>query len=166
MKRFMLLVMALLFIAGCSREKVSLPEEMPADFAFHVRYGIGDPPKNEINTYNGTVTKDLIADGSVTADISFTQEELLAIYKQMQDLDIMGSKKLGPASKSGTKIPFQQDIWKVTIDGTTKSFEWSDQYVTLTADARQLWELRNWINEIVEGKEAYQALPDVAGGYE
>ena len=166
MKRCMLLVMALIFVVGCRQEKGSLPEEIPADFAFQVRYGFGDPPKNEINTYDGTVTKDLIADGSVTTDISFTQEELLDIYKQMRDLDIMGSKKLSSKSNSSSKIPYQTDSWKVTLDGTTKSFEWTDRYVTLTADARQLWELRKWITMIVEEKEAYQALPDASGGYD
>ena len=37
----------------------NIPEEMPNDFNFSIQFGV--QKKNEINTFEGTVTKDLIA---------------------------------------------------------------------------------------------------------
>ncbi|MBD3919361.1 hypothetical protein H8B09_11400 [Paenibacillus sp. PR3] len=147
------------------KQQFTMPDTMPDDFDFMVSYGYGDVAKNVIDTYSGTVTKDLIMKGTATADLTFTSEERSKIYKMMKDIDIMGPKEL--SSENGcAQIPSNTDSWKVTANGHTASFSWTDESCTTTKDAKQLLQLRQDIQHIVALKEAYQALPETEGGYE
>ena len=161
------LLISLWVMTGCSHnsEETEMPLEMPTDFNFMVSFGYGDVTKNVIDTYMGTVTKDLIIKGSETANIIFTTDELREIYDKMKAIDIMGPKEL---SKEGScfKTPSNEDKWKITVDGETKTFSWTDQNCGMTEDANQLLELRIYIQHMVEGTEAYKSLPEAEGGYD
>ncbi len=172
MKRLcILLAVLLLIMTGCgaetdSKESNSMPKEMPDMFDFIVRFGYGDVNKNEINTYQDTVTKDLVTKGTATANITLTMEEMHSIYGKMREINIMGTKELAPANMNCSQVPYSEDSWKITINGETKTFTWSDENCETTDDAAQLLELRNFIQHIVAGKEAYKALPESEGGYD
>lgn len=85
-RMFHVLLAVLLLLTGCSWSKAAeMPLEMPEDFNFVVRFGYGEVTKNEINTYEGIVTKDLISKGSATAELTFTDEEMKEIYNKMRD---------------------------------------------------------------------------------
>ncbi|WYT59311.1 hypothetical protein MHH28_09860 [Paenibacillus sp. FSL K6-1217] len=143
-----------------------MPEEMPADFDFLVRYWYGEVTKNEINTYENTVVKDLIVNGTATADITLTEDEMRSIYERMRDIRIMGKLELVPLKQSCAVVPYEEDSWRITVNGFTRNESWSGENCELTEDAEQLRELRTFIAEIVAGKEEYQALPEAEGGYE
>ena len=51
----------------------NMPKDMPNDFDFSIQFGV--QKKNEINTFEGTVTKDLIADGTVTTEVILTEKK-------------------------------------------------------------------------------------------
>ena len=138
---------------------------MPSDFDFSVSYGYGDRTKNEINTYADTVTKDLIMNGAATADIALSDDEMRGIYAKMREIDIMAAKKL-PEKNGCFRTPSNEESWKVTANGETTTFTWTDEYCDLTDDANRLLELRRYIHGIVEAKEAYKALPAAEGGYD
>jgi len=91
---YLVLIVMLVIITGCVKEKNLagssdienqvneiieqqnlMPQEMPEDFDFMVRFGYGEVTKNEINTYQDTVTKDLVVKGTATADIAFTMDD-------------------------------------------------------------------------------------------
>ncbi|WP_160037081.1 hypothetical protein [Paenibacillus sp. An7] len=183
MKRILgTLLLLLWMITGCSnnsdsnmrnneklvevvKQKTEMPSEMPTDFNFMVSFGYGEVTKNVIDTYMGTVTKDLIINGSATAKIIFTTDELREIYDKMKTIDIMGPKEL---SKEGVclKTPSKEDKWKVTVGGETKTFSWTDKNCGMTEDENQLLELRIYIQHMVEGFEAYKTLPEAEGGYD
>ncbi|MFC7677376.1 hypothetical protein [Paenibacillus sp. GCM10028914] len=152
-------------LAETVKQQDDMALEMPADFNFMVSFGYGDVTKNVIDTYSGTVTKDLIIKGSATASIKFNTDELREIYDKMKVLDIMGPKDL-PKEGSCFKIPSNEDQWKVTVDGQTKTFSWSDQNCGMTEDANQLLELRIYIQQMIEAKDAYKSLPEAEGGYD
>lgn len=144
---------------------IIMPDTMPEDFDFMVSYGYGDVTKNIIDTYSGTVTKDLIMKGSATADLTFTSEELKSIYNKMKEIDIMAEKDL--TSEIGcSRIPSNTDTWKVTVNGESTSFSWTDANCTTNKEANQLLQLRQYIQHLVALKEAYQALPEAEGGYD
>ncbi|KAI7248592.1 hypothetical protein KC345_g11845 [Hortaea werneckii] len=143
-----------------------MPEEMPGDFDFFVRYGYGEATKNEINTYQDTVIKDLVMNGTATADITLTGEEMRSIYDRMREMNIMGNLELVPASPGCSVTPHQEDSWQITAGGVTRTLTWSDENCELTDDAKQLLELRNFISGIVAGKDAYKELPEAEGGYD
>ncbi|PQP85837.1 hypothetical protein [Paenibacillus sp. AR247] len=127
--------------------------------------GYGDVTKNEINTFQGTVTKDLITKGTATAHLKFTPNEMREIYGKMREINIIAPKKFA-TSRNCSKSPSNEDEWTVTVDGKTESFSWTDRNCELSDDAIALLELRNFIQSIVNTKEAYQALPAAEGGYD
>lgn len=57
---------------------------MPDDFNFSIHFGV--QKRNEINTFDGTVTKDLIADGTATTELTLTKDEMKDIYKKCKTL--------------------------------------------------------------------------------
>ncbi|WP_342562070.1 hypothetical protein NST84_20865 [Paenibacillus sp. FSL R7-0345] len=141
-----------------------MPETMPADFAFSVRFGITG--KNEINTFNGTVTKDLVTLGTAQADFVFTDSELADIYARLRTINIYRELKLEPDRKNCAKTPFDEEHWQIRLDGEQRSFDWDDENCETTADAEQLKELRSYIFELVKNKQAYLELPEAEGGYD
>lgn len=162
MKQLGLLLFILLFIiTGCVTEtdlgansnielqnkkgvnqQNKMPKEMPDDFDFLVRFGYGEVTKNEINTYQDIIIKDLIMNGAATANITFTMEEMRSIYGKMREINIMGTKELLPTKMNCSKTPYNEDSWEISVDGETKTFTWSDENCDVTNDAKQLLELR------------------------
>ncbi|MBH5316192.1 hypothetical protein I6N90_00020 [Paenibacillus sp. GSMTC-2017] len=140
-----------------------LPTEMPKDFDFVVKYGIG--MKNEINTIKNTVTKDLIANGTVSANITLYPADMQRIYEKMKEINIMETKQLS-SNQSCALIPYSEDIFEVIILGKTIQHAWTSKSCHLTEDAKQLLELRTFIENIVKDYEAYNKLPEAVGGYE
>lgn len=149
--------------SGSTTTDQKIPEKMPSDFYFSVSFGVGK--RNEINTFNGTVTKDLISDGTKTIKLKFEEEEMQAIYEKMKEMKINETKVFMP--KGGcSQDPYEEDEWKIQIDGETIMLYISGEYCDPTDDAKQLIKLRNYIFSIVKSKNAYQSLPKPRGGYE
>ncbi|WP_342512409.1 hypothetical protein MKY34_17565 [Sporosarcina sp. FSL K6-1522] len=145
----------------------TMPEDMPNDFGFSIQFGVGK--NNEIDTFKGTVTKDLIEDGTATAAVTFSDEELAAIYEEMKDVRIIEAKKFIPDPINGTvcvQEPHEEDQWKITINGETITHSFSEEYCEPTNDAKQLLELRNYVFSLIKSKEAYLLLPESTGGYD
>lgn len=158
---------ALLIMIGCIAAGTyvvkafhKMPVSMPDDFAFEIHFGIGG--RNEINTFNDTVTKDLISDGTATANMTFTPEEMEAIYNKMKDVNVAESKKLIPLYKGMAKMPFVEDRWYIRLNGKIISLTYSDKF-GFTKDATQLFEIRNFIMETVKKKEEFKKLPEEKG---
>lgn len=167
-KMLLTIVFSILFLSGCTEgnnQKHGMPAEMPEDFNFSVSFGYGEVNKNEINTYTHKVTKDLITKGTAAADLTFSKDELQSIYDKMREINMMESKDF--SGKEGCdKTPSNTDSWKVTVNGETKSFSWTDEHCTVSDEAEQLLELRTYLQHLVEGKDAYKALPATEGGYD
>lgn len=177
MKKFLMLIMAIaLVFAGCGKNPSSkesssttqtMPEEMPKDFGFSVSFGIGK--KNEINTFKDTVTKDLIEDGTITADITLTDEEMAEIYESMKEINVIGAKKFVPKPLNEEicmKVPYEEDEWTITLNGETITHAISGTYCEPTKDAKQFLELRNYVFNKVKNKDIYRKLPESTGGYD
>ncbi len=140
-----------------------MPVEMPSDFDFIVEFGV--LKKNVITTYEDTVTKDLISDGTATTNLIFTTEEMESIYREMKDMNITETKNLVPKTNCA-KEPFSEDNWEITINGEVITHAVSGKYCETTNDAKQLIELRNYVFSLVKNKEEYKKLPEAKGGYE
>lgn len=159
------------FLSGCAAESKDeeaanstvMSANMPGDFDFKVVFGI--QKNNEINTYEETVTKDLIAAGTATIDFTFSSEEMTDIYEKMKKVKITETKQFIPSSNCSME-PYSEDEWQITINGQTFSHTISEQYCALTADAKEMIELREYIFALVNSKEEFKLLPEAEGGYE
>lgn len=180
MKKRLLFILFILFLSACSQAEepnepepaqvdpaASMPENMPDDFDFSVQFGVGK--NNEVNTFEGTVTKDLIADGTATTEVTLTEEERKAVYEKMKEINIVETKEFTPEPVNGTMCniePHEDDEWEIIIDGETITHSVSGAYCDPTEDAEQLIGLRDNVFSIIRGKEAYKELPDAKGGYD
>ncbi|ANE46601.1 hypothetical protein SY83_10310 [Paenibacillus swuensis] len=154
----------LLLVVGCgTKEEPAMPETMPADFEFSVRYGITS--KNAINTFEDKVTKDLVSDGTITVDLAFSETEMRSIYDRMRELNVLRDLKLESRIKNCFQTPFTEDYWKIQMNGETRIFHWSEENCSLTKDAAKLKELREFVHMIVSAQKVYTDLPKAKGGY-
>lgn len=145
----------------------SPPQEMPSDFNFSLQFGI--QKKNEINTFEGMLTKDLIADGVATGDLILTEEEMEDIYERMREIKIAEPKDFTPEPVNGevcTQEPYEEDEWNIVINGETITHSISGSFCEPTADAKQFIELRNEVVNQIKRKVEYKSLPKSRGGYE
>lgn len=157
-------------LMGCSQNVETMnemPDTMPEDFAFKLEYGVGK--NNVVNTFEGTVTKDLIGDGTASTELAFNQEELSAIYEMMKETNIFEEKSFIPQPTSGVtcqKEPFEEDEWEIFMNGETITHSISGTYCEPTDDMMEMLELRQLVWEIVKAKPVYQELPEANGAYE
>lgn len=166
MKKVFLMIV-LFFLVGCAQmnfNQTSMQEDMPEDFDFSIQFGINK--MNEINTYENSIKKDLIDNGTATASFAFTKEEKQTIYEMMKEIAIIEDKKLKPLLANCHQEPYEEDAWKITMNGKTYRLNVSEEYCELTDDAKELFNLRHKIFRIVRGKGVYKDLPDAVGGYD
>lgn len=164
--KLLLLIFVCLGVSSCSNTSIhkdQMPKEMPNDFSFSVRFGIGS--KNLIDSSNGVVVKDLIAAGIAETKMTFTQDEMRSIYEQMVKINVLGPKDL--ISETGCSLqPHGEDIWRIRIGSEEKTIQWSEEYCELTGDVKQLKDLRNFVLDIVKNKDEYKLLPEPEGAYQ
>ena len=139
-----------------------MPKAMPDDFDFIVKFGVRK--RNEINTFENTVTKDLVANGTVSASLTFTTEEMEKIYLKMKELNIADWKNTNPQTNCRRTPPIEEE-WEIKLSGEVITQTISEQSCTETSKENQLLALRNYIYSFVEEKEAYKNLPAAEGEY-
>lgn len=160
-----------MLLAGCNgtieeSSTTKMPEVKPDQFNFSVSFGYGDVNKNEINTFNNTVTKDLVTKGTATANLTLTNEEMIDIYNRMREIDVLRELDLDNSDSSCSSTPVNEDHWEIQVNGEQRTFDWSSEKCDLTDDANKLKELRSYIFDIVKEKKEYRDLPEAVGGYD
>ena len=166
MKRLVLVVLSaclLLVFSGCHTIP---PRESDSNLIF--KYGVG--AKNELNTSDGTYTKDMVQDPSITVNLSLSEEELASIYQKMMDIDFFDypdsfSIVPPPGESRGIVTPYNSYYFKVQHDSGIKELWWEDEIVYEDMKADKLRELIKLILDIIESKEEYRQLPEPTSGY-
>jgi hypothetical protein len=141
------------------------------DFNFIFRYGVG--AKNELNTFQGTYTKDMILAAPVTTNLSLTPDEMDIISNKMIEIDFFSYPKdfkiVVPEGESyGIVHPSSSYYFRVKYKSEVKELTWDNKdffifYKDEKAD--RLVELIKLIINIIETREEYQKLPPPAGRY-
>jgi hypothetical protein len=159
------MVLVLTVIAGCGTGAVP---EGEGDFNFTLRYGI--MAKNEINTFEGTVTKDMVTERPIKINLRLTEAEMKAIYRKMVEIDFFSYPEVFrievPAdSPTHLVTPASSYFFTVQYDSQTKRVRWIDDTLNPDIKADRLRELILYIRGIVENKKEYRELPPARGGY-
>lgn len=153
-------------------EQAKLIKELPGDdIRLIFRYGYGMYTKNELNTLNGTYTKDMVVDPPVTTHLSLSRSELDAIINKMNDINFFSypdwfAVPIRQGGVVGEVTPFEGYYFKVEYSSGTKELYWDDNITNANADADKLRDLIQLIKGIVESKQEYQRLPAPRGGYD
>ncbi|MFC2015244.1 hypothetical protein ACFLUP_04565 [Chloroflexota bacterium] len=162
-KTFLALVIGVSIMAACSP---SPPAK--SDFNLLFRYGVG--ANNDLNTFSGTYTKDMINAPSITVPLLLTDEELDRIYQKMIEIDFFDypeefSVSLPPGGLVGMITPHSSYYFRVENNSVIKELRWEDKITNENNEADNLRELIKLIRDIIESKEEYQKLPEPTGGY-
>ncbi|KUO58157.1 MAG: hypothetical protein APF84_09140 [Gracilibacter sp. BRH_c7a] len=160
-----LAVMMILSSSGCNTQQ--MPPEKPQDFAFILKYGIG--AHNELNTIEGTFTKDLILAGTTTIPLELSNDELNKIYNEMCKINItLYPEEYKPDNDSVVQrwvTPCETyELW-ITYNGKQQQIVWIDSSLSEKTEAKNLRNLINLITSTIESKEEVKKLPDPKGGY-
>lgn len=143
---------------------------MVSNFNLIFRYGVG--AKNELDTFKGIYTKDLITDAPISTQLILSPEELNKIYQKMKDINFFDYPEkftisIPPGSIIEMTTPYPSYYFKVQYDLKMKEVLWERDDIVSPLDKRtiKLRELINVIKEIIESKEEYKKLPLPKGGY-
>ncbi|MFC2005181.1 hypothetical protein ACFLUY_03040 [Chloroflexota bacterium] len=158
------LIVAVTSLTGCT----SRPAEV-SNFNLIFKYGV--TARNELNTFEGTYTKDMIMDPPITVELSLTGEELGSIYKKMLEIDFFDypdefSVPVSPRGLTKMVTPYSSYYFKVEYDSSITELRWEDEIKNENKEADKLRELIRLIRDIIESKEEYKELPKPTGGYE
>ena len=124
--------------------------------------------RNELNTFNGTFTKDLVIDGTATTRLILSQDELSQIQRKLSDIGFYNYPNTFPST--GVVTPRADYYLKVQNGSTIKETTWySDSFSDANTDLQQvesdLSQLYNLMTGIIEGKLEYNLLPAANGAY-
>ena len=168
-KRYLFLYLIsilLISLIGCSNQPDKLEiKEMPADFNFSLIYGTYG--KQKIDTFNDTIVKDLVEDGTIEVNLALTEEEMKQIYHEMMTIDIMDDSKFTVREEEVCETePPSYTIWNIQMDGKTNSFYTQTYCDGYPENVLKLLKLEDYIHSILLNKDEYKALPDSNGYYE
>jgi hypothetical protein len=166
-KKYLLVFFILIFssiVIGCKKDD-RLPEQITEDFNFSLQYGINGI--NEINTYEKTITKDLIVNGTKSIKFQIPKKDLGDIYSKLVELDIarisekLVSDKLfiTPLIEYNLTFTINKKKYTVSGDATMYSLNGNEQVEDFSAFVK-------YIIEYVEATKEYKSLPEPKGGYD
>src|SRR5699024_4626205 len=122
-----------------------------------VEYGYGGG-KNAVNTFDQSVTKDLIAKGTATIDdFSFSDREKKNIYEKMRNANVMADKDLD-VERGCDEVHYKSFKIKVQVNEKSQEHEWSGKHCGYTNDGKELKNVVEFIDNIVKQKNVYKEL--------
>ena len=157
------LVLSFAVTTGCNGQ-----ETEESDFNLEFKYGV--MARNILDTFEGTYTKDMVTDPSITVELTITEEEKDLIYQKMVEVDFFSypdefSVDIPPGENIGIVTPYSSYYFKVEYDSQIKELRWEDEITNPDEKADRLRELILLIRNIIESKEEYKTLPEPTSGY-
>ncbi len=151
-----------------SNSSVSLKNAGINDFNFKLNFNVLG--KEQLDTYKGTYTKDLVLNGTKTIDFKIPDNVKSEIYKLMMDVNILS---FPDTLKAGSMLVMPSCDYKltVTINGKTKNIIWKDGLYpsmkdSLPKDNKNFLKIVKYISDYIYSTEEYKNMPQANGGYE
>jgi hypothetical protein len=130
----------------------------------NIVFKFGTGARNELNTFHGTFTKDLCIDGTVTARLTMSQEELTSIRQKIIETDFFNCPETFPLEEPLTFPDYS--YYLMVEDGTAvKQVTWSSNSVIDSATEAKLSQLADFLTNMIVEKPEYQRLPPANGAY-
>ena len=159
----LLLITTLLSGCGSLNAKNKLPPSKPVNFNFIFSYGVG--AKNQLDTFKGQFTKDMVMDPSITTDLKLSDEDMDTIYSELRKINILAYEENFQPKGYTESTPYVTYSFSMTADGIEKKITWFDENDSNTKEAVQLRELFYKIKDMIESTEEYKKLPTAKPGY-
>ncbi len=153
-----------------------LPEARPDDFKIYFSSYIGE--KNIYDTYTGTLQKDLVFNGTSTAEFSPDEKTLDEIYQMLRECEIdkieidMTNDELvkpfgdfygiGVAPLTHYEIVFVSDGTTYSVKGDATA----TGYMNVRVDAKNFVEFCNFMSSLMWDAFEEANMPEAEGGYD
>jgi len=148
-------------------EGAAIPDAMPDDFAIDFEYWIDPYQKNIMDTYNSSIQKDLILNGTHSGEFWCEKEDLEAIYAKMKELSIF--ELSGNMISETVKVtPNEIFIIRYRINGKEYilSGDGSTGQTGATSREENLQAFKEYLRGFMKGTPEYKAMPDSEGVYD
>ncbi len=149
------------------RQKTQSPDaEQSISISFNLifKYGVG--ARNELNTFDGTFTKDMIVDDPITIPLELTSAELEGVRQKIDELNLFKEQEAYQGDTFTLVHPCSNYDLYVESGGVQKRLMWDcEKPVSNSSENAALDTFTAYIRSIVESKEAYKKLPEPQGGY-
>ena len=145
---------------SCSQNSIE-PEEQFVQL--YIKYN----HKDELNTFENYLIKDLVLDGTIKIDFWLTKEEQLKIQDKIFEIDYFSlpDSLLNTAPVEISSNPVQH--LKVRIDDSEKSVSWNYTLPEFQNEQHlKIYELSDYLINIIETKPEFKSLPPRNGGYD
>ncbi len=125
--------------------------------------------KDELNTYDLKLTKDLVLDGTITVDFWLTKEEQEKIISKLEEIDFYNlPDSLTWTEADSIKPKIEPDpgkqILKIKYQNKEKQIYWYE-INSYPKEYERIIQLTNTITDIISSKPEYKLLPLANGGY-
>jgi hypothetical protein len=149
--------------------EAELPAAQPDDFGFIANYG--PYGKNQLDTFAGTFTKDIISQTkpNPTVELRLTAEELATLYQDLRAMRILDyPDSLDPSNTGKTGItastPTSYQL-QIRAGGVEKTIHWEHGEFARTDQAKALFDWFQKLRAMIGTKPEYQRMPQLEGGY-
>ncbi len=144
---------------------VNTGPKIDPDDPFNIVFRYGVWAKNELNTFNGTFTKDLIINGTVTTALVLSEEELDGLQQKIVDMGLFAYPDSFPLHPTRRVDP-QADCYIMVQSGSTvKEVGWNSNSFIESNMQDNLDGFEAYVVALIEQRQEYQALPTPTGGY-
>ena len=152
------------------------PSEMPNDFSFSIDFGTYG--KCNIDTYNNTLTKDLVSAGSETIDFIIPEEVMKEIYEAFieyrifelpDDINATVDKIDGASYKMQTPSEKYSILYTCNNEVRTVVCEDGGPWLAETGppeSRNRLVAFVGFVTEYIYNTTDYQNMPPIEGGYD
>ena len=156
-------VILLVLLVGGILAGVSLQRAF-SQSSFNIIFRFGHEGKNILNTFNGTFTKDMGLDPSITTNLVLTQDEMNRIHSMMETVKFFSISRSDLIRTMNT-YPIRGYSLSFQNSTLTKELSWElGENLNLTSGVR-LQNLVELIIGIVQSHQEYKMLPEANGGY-
>jgi hypothetical protein len=149
-----------LVLAGC--DLGNTPRHDPQDVRIQFQYGF----RNMVDTFNGTLTKDLALDGTISIRFWLTTVEQEALMAELQKEDFFNLPDTLFAIPGMTISPDPgPGFLRVAVDGVDKSVVWFHPVDVTQPDGQTIQRVSGAVRALIEATSEYKELPAARGGY-
>jgi len=139
------------------------------EFDFELSFGTYG--KKNINTFNDTITKDLVLAGTITTDYVLPEHVKKRVYNMLRDMDVLSfPSELALPMVDTDRTNFL--YLRIVIDGEENSIQcwvpWGFKLGGIGSTSVQHYQfltLTNYISNHVYKSDEWQGLPKTVGGY-
>jgi len=151
-------VIIFFLLSGCTSSTDSVDKQF---VEVHLQFGF----VNELNTFEGKFTKDLVMDGSITVDFWLSKKDQESIKELANQVSFFNLPNNIPAQPGVAITPDPSpDKLRIRFDNMDHTIVWSYAGNRENLNFKKVIELSQHIMSIVKNSERFKSLPEARGG--